>query len=117
MRFPYISWDHLHVTTASTTMPHSSVNKVAQLSPTECSDNLTPITEPIQSGQAKAAKLVSLSQKLGWGGLAALVVGTILAGVTVGASAAAVVAACSGVSILAGAIVGQVGRGMQGRVI
>jgi hypothetical protein len=66
---------------------------------------------------AKAKKLVNLSHILGWGGLATLIVGTIFAGAMGGVSAAGVVAAVSGVSVIVGAIVGQVGRGMQGRAI
>jgi hypothetical protein len=66
---------------------------------------------------ARAQKLVNLSHVLGWGGLATLIVGTIFAGVLGGAAAAGVVASVSGLSAIVGAIVGQVGRGMQGRAI
>ncbi len=54
---------------------------------------------------------------LGWGGLAALVVGTAAAAMIAGAAAAVPVAGVSFVAVLAGAIIGQVGRAMQGRVI
>ncbi len=67
--------------------------------------------------EAKAQKLVKLSQRLGWGGLAMMVVGSTVAGVTIGGPAAVVVGVASGASVLVGAIIGQVGRGLQGRAI
>jgi hypothetical protein len=46
-----------------------------------------------------------------------LIAGTTGAAVTAGPVVAGVVGIISGVSMLVGAIVGQVGRGMQGRAI
>jgi hypothetical protein len=66
---------------------------------------------------ARAKKLVNLSHILGWGGLACLLVGTSVAGVAGGVTAAGIVGTLSAVSVIVGAIVGQVGRGMQGRAI
>ena len=65
-----------------------------------------------------AKKLVNLSHLLGWGGLVFIFVGPLGAGLLLESGVAAGVAAVIGlVSAVAGAIVGQVGRGMQGRVI
>ena len=82
---------------------------------------MVPMARPMPPAmieqEAKAQKLVKLSQRLGWGGIAMLTVGTTIAALTIGAPAAVVVGVASGASVLAGAIVGQVGRGMQGRAI
>jgi hypothetical protein len=78
---------------------------------------LPPPTPEQLATAAKARKLVNLSHVLGWGGLATLIVGTIFAGAAGGVAAAGVVASVSGVSVIVGAIVGQIGRGLQGRAI
>jgi hypothetical protein len=67
--------------------------------------------------QASAQKMVRWSHVLGWGGLAALFVGTAAAAAVAGPAVAAVVATVAGVSTVTGAIIGQVGRGKQGRAI
>lgn len=110
----------------------STANKVAQLGPGEWDATeigfpspqaaaMVPMARPMPPAmmeqEAKAQKLVKWSQRLGWGGLGMLTVGTTIAAVTVGAPAAVAVGAVSGASVLVGAIIGQVGRGMQGRAI
>lgn len=67
--------------------------------------------------QARARTLVNWSHVLGWGGLLVLVVGTSAAAAASGGSAAIVVAALSGLCVIVGAVIGQIGRGMQGRAI
>jgi len=67
--------------------------------------------------QARARTLVNWSHLLGWGGLAMLVVGTSTAGALGGPTPAVVIGGISGVSVIVGAIIGQIGRGMQGRAI
>jgi hypothetical protein len=110
----------------------STANKVAELSPADW--DATEVGRPSPQGlamapvaqamppamvaqQASAQRLVSWSQRLGWGGLGMLFIATPVAGATLGLAAAAVVGVASGASVLVGAIVGQVGRGMQGRAI
>lgn len=115
----------------------SKVNRVAQLSPTtwdatllaESSDSalrslpahdgFAMTHDPAQQleRQAHAQKLVRWSHALGWGGLATLVVGGVAAVLVAGPAAAVAVAAVSGISTITGAVLGQVGRGMQGRAI
>jgi hypothetical protein len=65
-----------------------------------------------------AKRLVNLSQLLGWGGIALLIlVGPILGVVAESGTLAVVFCGLGLVSAIAGAIVGQIGRAMQGRVI
>jgi hypothetical protein len=78
---------------------------------------LAPVSPQEVARQAHAKKLVGWSHALGWGGLATLFVGTIAAAVVAGPVVAGVVAAVAGISTVTGAIIGQVGRGMQGRAI
>jgi hypothetical protein len=66
---------------------------------------------------ATAKKLVMWSHILGWGGLGVLIVGSIAGGVLAGPTGAGVAAGIGLASAVTGAIIGQVGRGMQGRVI
>lgn len=66
---------------------------------------------------AQAQKLVNWSHVLGWGGLAVLVFGSTFAGVAIGGGAAALVGGISMIVVIVGAVIGQVGRGMQGRAI
>jgi hypothetical protein len=67
---------------------------------------------------AKARSLVKISNWLGWGGLAMLFIGSPLAGVAANSGVAAgIVAALAIIACIIGAVVGQVGRGMQGRVV
>jgi hypothetical protein len=75
-----------------------------------------PTAEQLVTMQ-KAQKLVTWSHILGWGGLAMLLIGSMAAAVLGGPKAAATVAGISMVSVVVGAIVGQIGRGMQGRAI
>jgi len=66
----------------------------------------------------KAQTLVKWSHGLGWGGLVfAVIIGPIV-GFSLGSPLLALVLAGLGVvSTITGAILGQIGRGMQGRVI
>ncbi len=118
--------------TVAVCLLQSTANKVAALPPEEW--DATEIGNPSPQGlamapvaqamppevaaqHAKAEKLVKLSQRMGWGGLGMLVVGSSIAAIAVGPAAAGAVAIASGVSVLVGAVIGQVGRGMQGRAI
>jgi hypothetical protein len=65
----------------------------------------------------KAKKLVMYSHIFGWGGLGALIVLTPLAFAALGGIAGAVVALLALGSTITGAVLGQIGRAMQGRVI
>lgn len=115
----------------------STVNEVARLSPADwdatvleaasnpASPNLAvpaalamlqPSPEQL-AVQARAQKLVNWSHVLGWGGLVVLVAGTATAGALAGPGAAVVIGVVSGISVVVGAIIGQIGRGMQGRAI
>lgn len=67
--------------------------------------------------QAKAKKLVNLSTILGWGGVGfLLVLGPGLA-MAVHVGLGGVMMGLGFIAAIAGAVVGQVGRAMQGRVI
>lgn len=66
----------------------------------------------------KANQLVNLSHILGWGGLGMLILGPALAaGLGLGGTLAGILALLGVLSAIGGAVVGQVGRAMQGRVI
>lgn len=68
--------------------------------------------------EATAKKLVIASHILGYGGLVILIGGPIAAGVLFESGTMAGIAAVIGIVMaVIGAIVGQVGRGMQGRAI
>ncbi|HEX7837892.1 MAG TPA: hypothetical protein VF469_10545 [Kofleriaceae bacterium] len=67
--------------------------------------------------EARARTLVNWSHALGWGGLVVLIFGTGVAAAAAGGAAAAVVGVLSGICVIVGAILGQIGRGMQGRAI
>jgi hypothetical protein len=95
----------------------TGVESDAAAAPMMPSYQLPPPSPEQLATAAKAKKLVNLSHVLGWGGLATLIVGTTFAGVIGGVAAAGVVGTASGISVIVGAIVGQVGRGMQGRAI
>ena len=76
------------------------------------------MSPPLSPQQQTAKKLVTISHALGWGGLGLLIFGPIVGFAAlhsgkVAAAGAIVGALCA----FGGAIVGQVGRGMQGRVI
>jgi hypothetical protein len=67
---------------------------------------------------AKAQSMVRLSNWLGWGGLLMLFIGTPVVGIATESKFLAI--AIGVIAVLAcgiGAIVGQIGRGMQGRVV
>ncbi len=67
--------------------------------------------------QKTAQKLVMLSTIFGWGGIGCLLaLGPGLA-VAVNGTLGAAVMGLGLISAIAGAVIGQVGRGMQGRVI
>lgn len=110
----------------------STANKVARLAPGDWDASeiaypspqaaaMIPMARPMPAAMmaqdAKAQKLIKWSQRLGWGGLGVLTVGTTIAAIALGPAAAIAVGAASGTSVLVGAIIGQVGRGMQGRAI
>jgi hypothetical protein len=76
----------------------------------------SPTSEAASDAQT-ARKLVILSHILGWGGLLVLLVGSIIGGRVAGGTGAAVGVGVGLVSAVTGALIGQVGRGMQGRVI
>ncbi|HEU4729522.1 MAG TPA: hypothetical protein VFT22_16595, partial [Kofleriaceae bacterium] len=77
---------------------------------------MLPTPEQI-ARQARARTLVNWSHVLGWGGLGVLLVGTSFMGVMFGGAPAVVIGVLAGISMVVGAILGQIGRGMQGRVI
>ena len=64
-----------------------------------------------------AQKLVKLSTIFGWGGLGLLLVAGPALAITVNGPLGVIVIGLGLVSAIAGAVIGQVGRGMQGRVI
>ena len=73
---------------------------------------------PVNSAkEATAKKLVLASHILGYGGLVVLFGGSIIAGIVIGGGAAGISAIIGLAMAIIGAIVGQVGRGMQGRAI
>lgn len=66
----------------------------------------------------RAQRLVNISHVLGWGGLATMfLLAPILGGVAGSMVLGVVLAGLGLASAVAGAIIGQIGRGMQGRVI
>ena len=81
---------------------------------------VTPQQQAQQQAETarKAQGLVNLSTIFGWGGLGFLFVlaPTIGIGLHTGTGALAI-AGIGAISAFVGAIVGQVGRGMQGRVL
>ena len=64
-----------------------------------------------------AAKLVTLSHILGWGGVGLLLVAGPGIAIAVNGTVGVVVIGLGLISAITGAVIGQVGRGMQGRVI
>jgi hypothetical protein len=83
---------------------------------------------PLPPYNPKAARLVSISQWLGWGGIALLFVGGPVVGILVAqviddrrdltsVYVGAAVSTLGAISTVIGAVVGQIGRGMQGRVV
>lgn len=118
--------------TIAACMLQSTVNQVASLRATEWDATVGPATPSPALGaplavlqpsadqlarQAHAQKLVNWSHVLGWGGLASLFVGTGFAAAAGGPVAGGIVGVLSGISVVVGGIIGQVGRGMQGRAI
>ena len=67
--------------------------------------------------EATAKKLVLASHIFGYGGLVVLFGGSIIAGIVFGGGAAGISAIIGLAMAVIGAIIGQVGRGMQGRAI
>jgi len=77
-----------------------------------------PPAAPVDPQQAATARtLVMWSHILGWPFVGVLILGTPAAAKLGGGVAGATVAGISVLCIIVGAILGQVGRGMQGRVI
>lgn len=67
--------------------------------------------------EALAKKLVIASHILGYGGLVMLIGGCVLSAATDGGTLGIVVVVLGLLGAIVGAIIGQVGRGMQGRAI
>ena len=123
--------------TIAVCMLQSTVNRVAKLSPTEWDASvsggtqapisvapypmphlaLPPPTPEQLAEQARAQRLVAWSHVLGWGGLGLLVLGAPVCAAFGGATAGLVSGGVFAIAMVAGAIVGQIGRGMQGRAI
>jgi hypothetical protein len=118
--------------TIAVCMLQSTVNRVAGLSPMQWDATVGPATPSPAFGapaavfqpspeqlarQARARKLVNWSHVLGWGGLCVLPFGMGLAVAAAGPAVGGVVGVISGMIVVVGAVLGQVGRGMQGRVI
>lgn len=78
---------------------------------------VTPQASVDPAKEASAKKLVLASHILGYGGLVVLFGGSIIAGIVIGGGAAGISAIIGLAMAIIGAIVGQVGRGMQGRAI
>ena len=79
---------------------------------------LPPQRSPEQlQREATARTLVMWSHILGWGGLALLILGSIAAAMLFGATAAGGTAVVGVGAAIVGGVLGQIGRGMQGRVI
>lgn len=76
-----------------------------------------PMTPEQQQQADRARKLVTWSHVLGWGGLGMLLAGSAAGGIIAGAPGAVSVALIAIVLMIAGGILGQIGRGMQGRAI
>jgi hypothetical protein len=117
--------------TIAACMLQATVNEIAAL-PLDSWDASEPIGEVYQTNLAglqlqatpaqeaalaKAMTLVLWSHILGWGGLGLLIVGGAGAAILAGGGAGAFVAAVAMVAVVVGAVIGQVGRGMQGRAI
>lgn len=78
---------------------------------------MQPHNPQAERDRQTAAKLVTLSHIFGWGGVGfLLVLGPVLL-FSVSPAIGGIVCGLGAVSALTGAILGQVGRGMQGRVI
>lgn len=75
-----------------------------------------PSAEQLQRA-ATARTLVMWSHILGWGGLVVLFVGAIVGGMLFGVAGASGAAGLGLVCAVVGGVLGQIGRGMQGRVI
>jgi hypothetical protein len=74
--------------------------------------------DPTANRRAQQAKtMVKASQLMGWGGLALIIVGAVAGGMVKSTTLAGALAGLGIISAVAGAIIGQIGRGMQGRVI
>jgi hypothetical protein len=75
-------------------------------------------SEQARREQQSAQKLVTLSHIFGWGGLGVLFVLAPVFGIALRSGTLALIAAAIGaIAAVAGAVLGQIGRGMQGRVI
>ena len=78
----------------------------------------SPSSQMSPEDEAKAKRLVSISHVLGYGGLVMLIFGSIAASILFDSSTAAGCVALLGlITAVVGAIIGQVGRAMQGRAI
>ena len=79
---------------------------------------MPPISPQQQAQQEKAKQLVALSHIFGWGGVGVLFILAPALGVATGSGGVGVaMAALGALGAIAGAVIGQVGRAMQGRVI
>jgi hypothetical protein len=80
--------------------------------------NAPQLSEQARREQESARKLVNLSHIFGWGGIGVLfVLGPVLGVALHSGTLGVVVAGIGGIGAVVGAVLGQIGRGMQGRVI
>lgn len=120
--------------TISACMLQSTVNEISRMPPDQwdatelasepgqgtytLSQMVRELTPEQQAQAAKAKKLVGWSHLLGWGGLGLMFIGSIVVGIVAEQAEPVMFTAGLGfVLAIVGAIVGQVGRGMQGRVL
>ncbi|HUJ59164.1 MAG TPA: hypothetical protein VLX92_11750 [Kofleriaceae bacterium] len=121
------------VWTIAVCLLQSTVNKVAALDPAVWDAGelpgrpayapplpqvAMPPPSPAQLAHAARARtLVNWSHVLGWGGLGLLVVGSPVMLAAAGGIAAGTLAGLAAIAVVVGAVLGQIGRGMQGRAI
>lgn len=106
---PHDSWD--------ATPPADAAPQMGQMGPAPAPMMPPAMAIEMAERAAKAQRLVTWSHVLGWGGLVVLAVGSAVAGVIGGGVAAGTVAIIGFAAAVTGAIIGQIGRGMQGRAI
>lgn len=102
-------------------VPATYVQQYGRFFCERCREYLAPVAPPVSpedhARAEQARKLVNLSHIFGWGGLGVMLVGPILGAFAGSGTMAAILGGGGFVSAVAGAIIGQIGRGMQGRVI
>lgn len=121
--------------TIAACMLQASVNRVADLDPTQwdastldgsaapapqrfaAAPGMPTVSPELIARQDKARRLVGWSHLLGWGGIALCVIGAPTMLAVSNAAVAGTTVAIGMICAVVGAIIGQVGRGMQGRAI